>query len=172
MPELAVKQERRVSLAELYPLLTEILEHGGTFSLTVTGMSMYPFLVGGRDKVTLAPVDRELKKNDLPLYRRADGSFVLHRIVKCEQDGTYTCCGDHQWTPETGLRREQMVALATAFVRKGRCATERNVLYRAYRTVWTWLLRWRPWIFSMDTRLRRCISRRSRKSAEEARCRK
>ena len=103
----------------MYPLIREVLDADGTFSLTITGTSMYPFILGGRDQVTLSKLTRPLKKNDLPLYRRRDGAFVLHRVVRVEQDGTYTMCGDHQNQLERGIRPEQMIALATAFVRKG-----------------------------------------------------
>lgn len=136
-----------INLAEMLPLIEEVLANGGTFSLTVTGGSMYPFLTGGRDRVTLSPVPQRLRRNDLPLYRRSDGALVLHRIVKIGRDGTYAACGDHQWVPERGLRHEQMLALATQYVRKGRHLTDRNILYRLYRTLWTWLLPLRPCIF-------------------------
>lgn len=136
----------KIHLADYYPLIKSTLDSGGTFSLTITGSSMYPFILGGRDKVTLSPIEGELKKNDLPLYRRSNGQFVLHRIVKVEKDGTYTCCGDHQWWLEKGLKREQMIGIATEYVRKGKRITNKNVIYRMYRTVWTWLLRYR-WIF-------------------------
>lgn len=136
----------KIHLADYYPLIRETLDNGGTFTLTITGQSMYPFILGGRDQVTLSPIKGELKKNDLPLYRRKNGQFVLHRIVKVEKDGTYTCCGDHQWWLEKGLRKDQMIGLATQYVRKGKTLTNKNVLYRIYRTVWTWLLRYR-WIF-------------------------
>ena len=139
----------KISLADYYPLIQETLDQGGTFSLTITGTSMFPFIVGGRDKVTLSPLPEKLKKNDLPLYRRANGAFVLHRIVKVCKDGTYTCCGDHQWWLEKGLRREQMIGLATEYVRKGKKLTNRNVLYRCYRTVWTWVLPLRKYYFSL-----------------------
>lgn len=148
-PELT-RTTKSVNLSELYPLIQEVLQSGGTFTLTITGSSMYPFILGGRDQVTLSPVPGRLKKNDLPLYRRTDGAFVLHRIVKTEKDGTYTMCGDHQWQKEHGIRQEQLVALATAFVRKGKKLTNRNVLYRVYRTVWTWLLKARPFFFWLD----------------------
>ena len=78
----------KVQLADYYPLMKETLDQGGTFSLTITGTSMFPFIVGNRDKVTLSPITGELKKNDLPLYRRSNGAFVLHRIVKVNKDGT------------------------------------------------------------------------------------
>ncbi len=139
----------KIQLADYYPLIREILENGGSFTLTVTGSSMYPFILGNRDQVTLSPITGELKKYDLPLYRREDGAFVLHRIVRVEADGTYTCCGDHQWILERGLRRDQMIAVATEFVRKGRHLTNKNLLYRMYCVVWTWMLRLRKLIFSL-----------------------
>lgn len=130
-------ETKSVSLSELYPLMREILADGGSFTLTVTGTSMVPFLLGGRDRVTLSPVTKKPGKNDLPLYRREDGTFVLHRIIKVEKTGTYTMCGDHQTRPEKGVRREQIVAVATAYTRKGRHLTNQNPIYRIYRTVWT-----------------------------------
>lgn len=138
----------KVRLADYYPLLKETLETGGTFSLTVTGTSMYPFILGNRDKVTLSAITQPLRKYDVPLYRRDDGTFVLHRIIRVEKDGTYTCCGDHQWWQERGLRRDQMIGIATSYVRKGKKLTNRNVLYRLYAVIWTWLLKYRYYIFA------------------------
>lgn len=145
----------KVNLADFYPLIKETLDNGGTFSLTITGTSMFPFIVGNRDKVTLSPITKPLKKNDLPLYRRDDGAFVLHRIVKLEKNGTYTCCGDHQWWLEKGLRRDQMIGIATAYVRKGKTLTNRNLLYRFYRMTWTWILKYRWVLFRLHAMLKR-----------------
>lgn len=143
----------KIHLADYYPLIKETLDNGGTFSMTITGSSMFPFILGGRDKVTLSPITGKLKKNDLPLYRRDDGAFVLHRIVKVEKDGTYTCCGDHQTWLEKGLRHDQMIGIATAYVRKGKKITNRNVIYRVYRTLWTWLRRFRPYFFALHHKI-------------------
>lgn len=136
----------KVQLADFYPLIKETLDGGGTFSLTITGTSMYPFIVGDRDQVTLSPITGRLKKNDLPLYRRSNGAFVLHRIVKVEKNGTYTCCGDHQWQLEKDLKQEQMIGIATEYVRKGKHLTNKNLIYRFYRMTWTWVLKYR-WVF-------------------------
>ncbi len=151
---------KTVDLAMLYPLIREKLDAGGTFTLTITGTSMYPFILGGRDRVTLTSVPGKLKKNDLPLYIRRNGQFVLHRIVKVCKDGTYTCCGDHQWQLEKGLKHGQMVALATTYVRKGKKITNRNVLYRIYRTVWTWVLPMRRYYFGIERRFQRWFRRK------------
>ena len=151
---------RTVDLATLYPLIREKLDSGGSFTLTITGTSMYPFILGGRDRVTLTAAPQKLKKNDLPLYIRSNGQFVLHRIVKVEKDGTYTCCGDHQWQLEKGLRYEQMVAIATSYERKGKALTNRNVLYRIYRTVWTWVLPLRRYFFGLQRRWNRWFGKK------------
>lgn len=150
----------KTNLADWYPLIKETLDNGGTFSLTVHGQSMYPFITGGRDQITLSPIPGKLKKNDLPLYRRASGQFVLHRIVKVEKNGTYTCCGDHQWALEKGLVQEQMIGIATSYVRNGKHLTNRNVWYRIYRTVWTWVLPLRRYIFALQTRASRLFRRK------------
>ena len=109
-----------VRLAELYPMMRETLDAGGEVILPVTGTSMKPTLLGGRDSVTLVRASSPLRRYDLPLYRRSSGQFVLHRIIAVEPDGTYTCCGDHQWSPERGIRPDQIVALTVRFCRKGK----------------------------------------------------
>ncbi len=149
------RASKTISLESMYPIIREVLDNNGTFTLTITGSSMYPFILGGRDQVTLSPVREKLKKNDLPLYRRRNGQFVLHRVVKVHKDGTYTCCGDHQWQLEKGLHHEQMVGIATSYVRKGKPLTNRNVLYRIYRTVWTWIIPLRRYIFGVQIRWNR-----------------
>ncbi len=152
--QLQEPQVKKVTMNDLYPLMSEILESGGSFSLTVTGSSMFPFILGGRDQVTLSPITRPLKKYDLPLYRRRDGMFVLHRIVAVEEDGSFTCCGDHQWALEKGLQQDQMIALATAFVRKGKKITNRNLFYKIYRVIWTSIIPMRPYLFALHNKWR------------------
>lgn len=129
-----------VNLSEMYPVIREVLEHDGTFSLTITGSSMYPTILGGRDQVTLVKAPEKLQKYDLPLYRRKSGQFVLHRIVEVEEDGTYTCCGDHQWDLEKGLKQEQIVGLASEFVRKGKKFSADNRHYVRWVHFWVWFL--------------------------------
>lgn len=108
---------RPLHLAQAEPLLRERLE--ATVVLTVTGGSMLPLLAGGRDRVTLGPVPERLRRGEVLLYRRADGSYVLHRLTGFGQDGTLVFCGDRQTEPERGIRPEQVIARAVAFERKG-----------------------------------------------------
>lgn len=103
---------RPLHLAQAEPLLRERLE--ATVVLTVTGGSMLPLLAGGRDRVTLGPVPERLCRGEVLLYRRADGSYVLHRLTGFGQDGTLVFCGDRQTEPERGIRPEQVIARAVA----------------------------------------------------------
>ena len=147
--------ETPVWLDQLFPLIQERLAAGESVQFTPRGISMRPMIEGGRDQVVLSPLPEKLKKYDLPLYRRKNGQFVLHRIVKVCKDGTYTCCGDHQCQLEKGLRHEQMIGLATSYVRKGKKLTNKNLLYRFYRMTWTWVRKYRWVFFGIDNKLRR-----------------
>ena len=119
----------------MLPLITERLAAGQDVRFTPRGISMCPMLRDGKDIVVISPVKGGLKKYDLPLYRRADGQFVLHRIIACG-DNEYTCMGDNQFVPEYGVRQEQLIGTVSAFVRNGRERTVADLDYRLYCRLW------------------------------------
>ena len=126
--------EKQYRLEDLLPLILEGLESGKTVKFSPRGISMLPMLRQGIDNVILSPVPEKLKKYDLPLYRRSNGQFVLHRIV--DAGDTYTCVGDNQFVLEPGLRHEQMIALVTAFTRGDKQISVTDFRYRAYCVFW------------------------------------
>lgn len=128
------KIEYQVRLDELMPLFNEQLAAGKTVKFSPRGVSMLPMLRQGVDCVVLSPVPAQLKKYDLPLYRRDDGKYILHRIVRAGD--TYTCMGDNQFVREPGVRHDQMLALVTAFYRGERCIPVTAPTYRLYCRVW------------------------------------
>lgn len=130
--------QRKVTLAELEPLIRKAFAEGKGFWLPVTGTSNLPTLSGGRDEIILGRVDRPLKKRDLPLYRRDSGQYVLHRVVSVQRDGTFTCCGDAQWMREPGIRPDQVIGKVIRITRKGKTFSPENLLYRTW--VWLWVL--------------------------------
>lgn len=135
-----VRPDVSIWMADLLPLIQEAFAQGKDAPIPVTGTSMVPTLLGGRDRVRLsAPLD-VLKKYDLPLYRRQNGQFILHRIVSVEKDGTYTCCGDHQWEKETGIRRDQILAVTVQIHRKGKDIPVSSFGYRLWVRFWVMVL--------------------------------
>lgn len=123
-----------LTLADMMPIIRETLAEGKSVRFNPQGTSMLPMLHPGRDTVVLSPLPETLKKYDLVLYQRKDGSFVLHRIVAVSQ--TYTCMGDHQFHRETGLEQRQMIGLVTEFVRNGKTVKVTAPGYRIYCMVW------------------------------------
>lgn len=142
-----------VRMEELCPMIQELLAGGSTVQLTVTGISMRPMLLHRRDQVELAKAPSKLKRCDIPLYQRQNGSYVLHRIVKVEKDGTYTCAGDGQTSLETGVRQEQVIAVVQSFTRKGKKISCQNKGYQLYAQIWTMLLPIRPILLQMIKRI-------------------
>ena len=127
-------RDNTIRLDELMPLIRERLAAGESVRFSPHGTSMLPLLKDGRDQVILSPLPDKLKKYDLPLYQRENGQYVLHRIVKVRDD--YTCMGDNQFVPEKGIRHDQMIAVVTHFVRKGKEYPTESFRYKAYCRVW------------------------------------
>lgn len=118
------------SLAELIQVQ---LDNGGRANLTVTGNSMRPMLTNRRDSVVLVRTDR-YAVGQIPLFRRDDGAYVLHRIIDVTQDG-YICCGDNQTIREP-VREDQMVAVVAEFVKNGKSHSVEEPRYRFYTALW------------------------------------
>ncbi len=95
---------------------------------------MLPMLRQGVDTVVLSPVPEQLRKYDIPFYRRDNGQFVLHRIVAVGE--SYTCIGDNQFELEPGVRKEQVIAVVSAFSRGGREIPVTSLGYRCYCRFW------------------------------------
>jgi len=127
--------EKDVRMAELMPLFREALDAGKSVRFSPRGISMKPMLRQGKDSVLLSPLPDKLKKYDLPLYRRPDGKYILHRIVAVEGDH-YVCCGDNQYVLETPVYHDQMIALVTAFTRGERQISVTAPGYRLYCRLW------------------------------------
>ena len=151
-------QQREVQMAELTPLMEEILRGGGTVELTVTGNSMRPLLKHKVSRVRLAKAET-LRRGDIPLYRRErSGRFVLHRIVG-EENGSFICCGDAQWHLERGIRREQVLGVVTEFAREDKWTACESAPYRVYWKFWLWIRPLRHLVFGGWGRVKRMLRR-------------
>lgn len=126
--------ETLVSMEDLIPLIQESLSVGQHVRFFPRGISMLPMLRQGIDSVVLSPVSDELKKYDLPLYRRDNGKYVLHRIIAVGD--TYTCIGDNQFMEEKGIRQDQIIAVVTAFYRGEKFWNVKNTVYQLYCNMW------------------------------------
>lgn len=132
----------RLPMEELMPILQLQMETAGSAQLTVTGWSMLPMLHNRKDQVTIVPATGEEKRGDLILYRRENGRYVLHRILRKTRDG-FVCCGDNQWLTER-ISSQQVLALVSGFTRNGKNYHTGHKGYRTYVFWWVALhpVRW------------------------------
>ncbi|HZJ78706.1 MAG TPA: S24/S26 family peptidase [Clostridia bacterium] len=132
-----------IELFEITPVIEEVLGSGGAVSFVSSGSSMMPLIGNKRDKITLVKCSGKLKKNDIPLYRRENGSFVLHRIIGEDENG-YITRGDNQWFVERGVRDSQVIAVLKGVQRKGKyidCDSEKHKLYCLFLPLIRWIRR-------------------------------
>ena len=126
-PEVLLEEYRRILAEE--PNVTAL-------PLIVTGGSMTPFLIPGRDTVYLSRLERPARRGDILLYLRDNGQYILHRVWRAEKDGTLTIVGDGQIALERGVRHDQIIAVVTAVVRKGQRMAPGDFWWEFFEKVW------------------------------------
>ena len=123
----------------------QALEKNGYFAGPPVGTSMLPLLREREDVVVIRPC-KDVRLLDVILYRRAEGTTVLHRVVGLRR-GSYVLRGDNQVKNEYGVTDDQIIGKLSAFYRKGRAHDMRELPVRIYGAVWwgifplRWLLR-------------------------------
>ena len=110
--------------------LEEELRSGKACVSTTVGDSMEPMLRNRKDTIIIEPVHGRLKRYDLPLYRRPDGKYVLHRILHVKKNG-YVICGDNRWWKEN-VPDEWIVGVVTEFYRREEHIYITDRKYRLY----------------------------------------
>ena len=120
------------SMADLEPLIREVIDKGSTFTMMPRGTSMLPLIRQGKDSVILSPLKEETLPGDVVLYKRDNGQFVLHRVMMAK-NGVYTMCGDNQVVFEKGIENRHLIAVASGIIRDGEEITfsenEKYLLY-------------------------------------------
>lgn len=106
----------------------DILNSYGQLHSGVSGRSMYPLLLGGRDSVICEKLTRNPKKYDVVLYKR-NGKYILHRIVKIKKAG-YIIRGDNCYFDETDI--EEFLGVMKGFYRKGKFHSDCEMGYKIY----------------------------------------
>ena len=149
-----MKADVRSVAADVYMEdLLQTLDYTESVPLVISGSSMDPFLVHGRDTVFLTKLKRPAKKGDMLLYRRMGGQYILHRVYKVQEDSLQTI-GDGQLSIEPGIRPEQVLATVSAVRRKGKLLKPGHPTWVFYEKIWLRLIRIRPRLLRLYRRLR------------------
>lgn len=122
--------------------------------LLISGGSMTPFLIGGRDTVFLSRVEEPVRRGDILLYLRDDGGYVLHRVWKTT-GGIYTMLGDAQTVAEPGIRPDQVIARVTRVQRKGLLLQPGDFWWEFFAKTWIRIRPIRKYISGLYSIIRR-----------------
>ncbi len=107
------------SASDFTQMLEDTLNDGAVVPLCVTGTSMRPFLLEGRDTVWLSRCcSEDIKRGSIVLFRRSDGTLVLHRIRRVKSDGELTVNGDAQSWCEA-VEASRVIAVVRYIERNG-----------------------------------------------------
>ena len=113
----------------------EEIERTGKLVYKNVGNSMMPLIKQGRDLLIIEKTDGRLKKYDIPLYKRDNGQYVLHRILKVREND-YVICGDNRYNKEYGITDKNIIGVLTGMVRNGREISFASYKYRLYVHLW------------------------------------
>ncbi|MBR1482634.1 MAG: S24/S26 family peptidase [Ruminococcus sp.] len=120
--------------------IEQYLDTHETLVFNNKGVSMLPMLRQDRDLMILRKKqpDERCKKYDVAVYVRPPHDYVLHRIIKVEENG-YVFLGDNCVLLEPDIREEQVIAVMTGFVHKGKQYDVSHRGYKLYYHVWYYL---------------------------------
>ncbi len=138
-----------VSAQDLFAVVEEMLAGDRQALFTVTGMSMWPFICHGRDKVVLKQPDQDqLKKGDIILFQTPGGKYLLHRIVKIT-DREFITAGDGNLFLDGVFPRDCVRGVVVKIIRKGREIDCGRLRWKLVFAVWMSLFPVRKWLLKM-----------------------
>lgn len=121
--------------------------------LVISGNSMSPFLIHGRDTVYLSRLTRPVRRGDALLYQRRNGSYVFHRVYAVTAEG-FTMVGDAQTVLEPGIRQEQVIAIMTRAVRKGKELKPGCFWWEFFEKIWIRIIPMRRALWRFYSKMR------------------
>ena len=136
-----------VNTQEYVSMLRELTEQGREVNMLISGNSMSPFLMHGRDSIRLKKPDRKLRKGDMVFFQRKSGKFVMHRIIRVRKEGFYLL-GDSQQNSEIEgpIEESQIFAMITSVCRKGRWIGPGNFWWEFFEHYWIRMIPFRRFL--------------------------
>ena len=113
----------------------DVIAERGELIYSHVGESMYPLIRDDRDLLVIKAVSSRLKRLDIPLYKRYDGRYILHRIIKVNEHD-YVIRGDNCSDNEYGITDAQIIGVLTAIVRGGTTRSVYSLRDRIYAHLW------------------------------------
>ena len=135
----------------LFYEVERVLKEGKQVTLRAKGNSMLPFIRNGRDSVMLTG-KFQLQKGDIVLAKTNQGTFVLHRIIRLDEQ-TITLMGDGNLRGTETCERKDVFGKVTAILKNGKTINPYNP-WNSWKSVcWIKLLPLRRYLLAIYRRL-------------------
>ena len=110
-----------------------VLNEKGVLVYTNKGVSMMPLLRQDKDIMVIKKQVSGYRKDDVVLYKRLNGQYVLHRITEVLGDGNYIIIGDN--CPNNTAEKipdSQILGILTEIKRDGKILSMNDKKYLSY----------------------------------------
>lgn len=129
-------EKRLIPPEELFPLMFSILEEKNQAAFTVTGMSMWPFLCHGRDKVIVEKCDVDkIQKGDVVLFQTHVGNYMMHRVTKVTKE-EFETTGDGNCFRDGFFPKKNIRAKIVKMIRKDKTMDCSSLCWRTVFRFW------------------------------------
>ena len=115
--------------------IEEVLQETGFVIVPIHGTSMRPLLKEGKSLVQIERKDGRYERGDVVLFRKEDGTLVLHRIIEVRKS-EYVVLGDHQYREKETIQSSQIIGSVTTYWINGKQINEDSFGYRMYHAIW------------------------------------
>jgi len=142
-----IQAKDALSVEQVFSLAQELFKNQNNVKISVTGKSMHPFLHDAVNKIEFSPGNfQTIKPSDIVLVKRTNGQYVIHRVIRKEED-CFFINGDAQQWIEGPLNPEQVVACAKSVFRRDKWIPCENFWWRFLSKIWFLLLPYRYFLF-------------------------
>lgn len=127
-----------VPAEELFSIAEEIVNEGKQIPFIVSGMSMWPLLMHGRDTVILEKCDIEhLSVGAIVLVKTPVNKYLLHRVSSVKGE-YFETTGDGNCFRDGYFHKSTVVAYSKTIIRKGKKIDLSLFCYRILMKIWLW----------------------------------
>ncbi|MBF0716165.1 S24/S26 family peptidase [Gemelliphila palaticanis] len=110
----------------------EVLKTKGVLYYTNVGDSMMPLIKQKSDILIIHDIEgHKIKENDVVLYKRDSGQYVLHRIIKVRKSD-YVIRGDNRYSSEYGITDDHIIGIFKGRIRNNEILKVDDVEYINY----------------------------------------
>lgn len=142
---------RIIPNAELVSEIGRLIDEGEEVVFKPKGVSMLPFIRGGKDSVLLRKAD-ELKTGDIALAKVSDGRYVLHRVEKIDGE-EIVLMGDGNLVGRERCRRGDVMAIAVKIIKDKKEIDTRSPSHMRKAGIWKMLLPLRRYLLAIYRRI-------------------